>query len=126
MLIVDDKWMKAVNNISKSVNMIGKRKTSKKGVMLASFLGLGMSAAAYRLGKNQNRNKSDKLQSLMDNFQKSKNISLPNAAIAEFAKELSPKVNHTSSPIKQDKNENFSESIQTEEPIKNDLDELVK
>lgn len=122
---MNNNWIDAVNDISKNINLFGKRKTSKKGIMLASFLGLGISAAAYRIGKSQNQtNQTDRLQSLMDNFQKNKNISLPNAAFAEFAKELTP----DSSLKKQNtKNEEFSESLPTadSQPKKTDFDDFV-
>ncbi len=125
---VNNNWMNVLNDISKNINLFGKRKTSKKGIMLASFLGLGMSAAAYRIGKSQNQtNQSDRLQGLMDNFQKSKNISLPNVAFAEFAKELTPKVEDAAFSKQNTKNEEFSESLPTSDsqPKKEDFDDFV-
>jgi hypothetical protein len=114
-LLMKNKWMKTVTTMSKNINMFGKRKKNGKGVMWASLLGLGMSAAAYSMGKNQNPKKStDKLQSLMENFQKSRNIAIPNAALAEFAKEIAPEMKKSSQTYEKKENSNFSESIPNE------------
>ncbi|WP_147534771.1 hypothetical protein [Bacillus marasmi] len=115
-----NKWLKTVNDFSKNINWFGQKKRTGKGIFWASLLGLGASAAAYQMGKNQQNNKPDRLQTLMDNFQKTKNISLPNVAMAEFAKEIAPET--VSSAKKEDNNQNddFSETIPSEDPLKND------
>ncbi|NMD69852.1 hypothetical protein HHO41_06095 [Bacillus sp. DNRA2] len=121
---MDKKWVKTVNNMSKNINWFGQKKRTNKGIFWASLLGLGASAAAYQMGKSQKQNKSDRLQSLMDNFQKTRNISLPNLAMAEFAKELTPD-KKTATNVDHTKNtENFSETIPAEDPLSNNQEHL--
>ena len=57
----------------------------------ASLLGLGVSAAAYGLRRNQNRNMLRPVQNAMNNIRTGTAGNMPNvAAITEFAKELVP------------------------------------
>lgn len=116
---MNNEWLKTLNNISKNLNMFGQKKRNGKGVFWASLLGIGVSAAAYQMGKNQRQNKSDRLQNLMDNFQKTKNISLPNLAMAEFAKELAPDTKASAKQDQSKNNQDFSETIPAENPLKN-------
>lgn len=62
--------------------------------MWASLLGLGVSAAAYGVGRNRNKNTISSFQDLMNNFQSSKASQTPNmATLTEFSKELVPNKN---------------------------------
>lgn len=113
----NNKWMKTVSDISKNINWFGQKKRTGKGIFWMSLLGIGASAAAYQVGKNQ-QNKPDRLQTLMDNFQKTKNISLPNLAMAEFAKEIAPDKQSAAKHEETKKNNDFSETIPAEDPLK--------
>ena len=60
----------------------------------ASLLGLGVSAAAYGLSRNRNRNMLAPVQNLMNNTRMGKNAQQLNmAGLTEFAKEIVPNKN---------------------------------
>lgn len=63
------------------------RRRRNKGVLWASLIGLGISAATYRFKKNRN----PKMQHFMNNMRTRNNI-IPNMnnIIAEFSQELIP------------------------------------
>ncbi len=117
------KWMSTLMNKSKKINMFGKKKTNK-GTVWASLIGLGMSAAAYGVGRSQsqNKNQTNPLQSLMKNIQQgSKNISIPNmAGLTEFSEELNPKKENSNRNTEQNDESNFSETVPTEDLFSND------
>jgi hypothetical protein len=69
-------------------------KRNNRGMMWASLLGLGVSAAVYGLGRNRNRNMLDPVQNVMNNIRTRTAGQMPNAAaITEFSKELVPDKN---------------------------------
>lgn len=75
------------------LNMFGRRRNNN-GIMWASVLGLGISAAVYGLTRNQNRGTQNPGQYLMNLFPMGKNVQTPNmAGLTEFAKELIPNKN---------------------------------
>lgn len=70
--------------------MFGRRR-SNRGMIWASLLGLGVSAAAYGLGKNQNRNMLNPIQNLMNNFRMPTSSQMPKmSSLTELSKELVP------------------------------------
>jgi 2-methylisocitrate lyase-like PEP mutase family enzyme len=70
------------------------RKGNNRGMMWASLLGLGVSAAVY--GLRRNRNMMRPVQNAMNNIRTRTAGSMPNVAAAtEFAKELVPNTNFT-------------------------------
>ncbi|KAB2332135.1 hypothetical protein F7731_17775 [Cytobacillus depressus] len=72
------------------LNMFGRRRNNR-GMMWASLLGLGASAAAYGLGRNRKNNMQNPVQNLMNNFQFRSAGQMPKMAnLTEFAKELVP------------------------------------
>jgi hypothetical protein len=69
------------------------KKRTNRGMMWASLLGLGVSAATYGLKRNQNRNMLRPVQNVMSNIRTRTAGNMPNvAAITEFAKELVPDI----------------------------------
>ncbi len=70
-------------------NMFGRRRNNR-GFLWASLLGLGVSAVAYGLRRNGNRNIQLPIQNLMNNFQlrNAGQMSRIAAPLAEFSKEL--------------------------------------
>jgi hypothetical protein len=59
-----------------------------------SLLGLGISAAAFEIGRNRNKNIVGPFQNLMNNFRMEKGGQKPNlAGLTEFAKEYIPNKN---------------------------------
>jgi Na+(H+)/acetate symporter ActP len=86
-------WIPALFNLGRRqniLNMFGRRRNNR-GMMWASLLGLGVSAAAYGLGRNQNRNMMAPFQNLISNFRTRNSGQMPNmAALTEFSKELAP------------------------------------
>jgi hypothetical protein len=86
-------WIPALFNIGRRQNilkMFGRRRNNR-GMMWASMLGLGVSAAAYGLRRNRNRNMQDPVQNLMNNFRLRNDGQMPKMAnLTEFSKELAP------------------------------------
>lgn len=111
-------------NESKQKNKYVWEKKTNKGTLWASLIGLGVSAAAYSVGRSQSqsKNRTNPLQSLMKNIQQgSKNISIPNmAGLTEFSEELSPKKEDSNRSSEQKDEANFSETIPTEDLLNND------
>ncbi|KOP82324.1 hypothetical protein ACFFHH_22285 [Cytobacillus solani] len=86
-------WLAALFNTMRKQNimkMFG-RKRNNKGIVWASLLGLGVSAVAYGLKRNQNSNMLRPIQKVMNSIQLGANGNKQNApALAEIAKELGP------------------------------------
>ena len=88
-------WIPALLNIGRKQNIFKmfSRKRNNRGMLWASLLGLGVSAAAYGLRRNQNRNMLRPVQNVMNNIRTRTTGNMPNvAAITEFAKELVPDI----------------------------------
>lgn len=86
-------WIPALLNTQRKQNIfkIFGRKRNNRGMVWASLLGLGVSAAAYGLKRNQNRNMLRPVQNVMNNIRMRTTSNRPNvAAVTEFAKELVP------------------------------------
>ncbi|MDW7618018.1 hypothetical protein SC499_26040 [Peribacillus simplex] len=89
-------WIPALLNTGRRQNMLKMfgRKRNNRGMMWASLLGLGVSAAAYGLGRNRDRNMLRPVQNVMNNIRTQTAGRMPNAAaITEFSKELVPDKN---------------------------------
>jgi hypothetical protein len=86
-------WLTALFNIGRRqplLNMFGRRRNNR-GIIWGPLLGLGISAAAYGLSRNRNKNMLRPLQNLMNNSRMEKSVQKPNlAGLTEFAKELVP------------------------------------
>ena len=68
-------WIPALLNTGRKqniFNMFG-RKRNNRGMLWASLLGLGVSAAAYGLRRNQNRNMLRPVQNVMNNIRNTNN-----------------------------------------------------
>ncbi|MDQ0213996.1 hypothetical protein J2S13_000391 [Oikeobacillus pervagus] len=67
-------WIKTFFNMARKQNMLNifGRKRKNRGIFWTSLLGLGMSAAAFGLGKNRNPNttQSQSIQNILNNFKK--------------------------------------------------------
>jgi hypothetical protein len=89
-------WITGLLNIGRRqpfLNMFGRRRNNR-GIMWGSLLGLGLSVAAYGVGRNGNRNMGRTIQNLLNNFGKGKTTLTPNiAGLTEFSKELIPNNN---------------------------------
>jgi hypothetical protein len=73
--------------------MFGRRRNNR-GMVWASILGLGISAATYGLSRNRNKNMLSPVQNIMKNFQYRNIAQTPNMAnLTEFSKELVPNKN---------------------------------
>lgn len=73
------------------LNMFGKRRNNR-GMIWASLLGLGVSAAAYGLRRNRNTNILQPIQNVMKRFRTRTAGQMPNVAtLTEFSEELNPK-----------------------------------
>jgi hypothetical protein len=86
-------WIPALLNTKRKQNIfkIFGRKRNNRGMVWASLLGLGVSAATYGLKRNQNRNMLRPVQNVMNNIRMRTTSNRPNvAAVTEFAKELVP------------------------------------
>ncbi|USK72002.1 hypothetical protein [Peribacillus asahii] len=84
-------WISALLNIGMGKNMLKMfgRKRNNRGMMWTSLLGLGVSAAAYGLGKNRNRNMQNPVEHVTNRSRtQTANPMLKAAALAEFSKEL--------------------------------------
>jgi hypothetical protein len=69
-------------------------KRNNRGMMWVSLLGLGVSAAAFGLGRNRNSNMLRPVQNVINNIRTRSNNQMPNAAtLTEFSKELVPDKN---------------------------------
>ncbi|MCQ6274892.1 hypothetical protein JMM81_07930 [Bacillus sp. V3B] len=89
-------WIPALLNTGRKQNMFKMfgRKRNNRGMMWASLLGLGVSAVAYRLRRNQNRNMLRPVQNAVNSIRTQTTGNMPNvAAVTEFAKELVPDKN---------------------------------
>ncbi|MED3692197.1 hypothetical protein P4534_26020 [Peribacillus butanolivorans] len=89
-------WLPALLNTGMRKNMLKMfgRKRNNRGMMWASLLGLGVSAATYGLGRNRNRNMLVPVQNVMNSIRTRTAGQMPNAAaITEFSKELVPDKN---------------------------------
>lgn len=76
------------------LNRFGRNRNNRRGIIWASLLGLGVSAAAYGLGRNRNKNMLIPVQNVMNNIRTRTVGQMPNAAaITEFSKELVPDKN---------------------------------
>ncbi|KAB2330137.1 hypothetical protein F7731_20330 [Cytobacillus depressus] len=106
-------WMTALLNTRMLQNVFGRRR-SNRGMIWATLLGLGVSAAAIGLNRNRNNkmmnslqnvmnnnmmkplqnvmnnNMMKPLQNVMNNVQTQFKGQIPDAVLAEFAKELAP------------------------------------
>ena len=80
--------------------MFGRRRNNR-GIIWASLLGLGVSAAAYGLRRNGNRNgnRSAPIQNFMSNFRMQIDGRIPKMAtsLTEFSKDLTPNKNQLTS-----------------------------
>lgn len=75
------------------LKMVGRRRrNNNRGMMWASLLGIGASAAAYGLGRNRNNtNMMRPVQNVMNNLRSRNTGQMPNMAnMTEFAKEVAP------------------------------------
>ncbi|WP_338786474.1 hypothetical protein [Metabacillus sp. FJAT-53654] len=89
-------WITALLNTGRRQNILKMfgSKRNNRGMMLASLIGLGVSAAAYGIRSNRNRNMLRPVQNVMNNYQTRTAGQMPNAAgITEFSKELVPDKN---------------------------------
>ncbi|WP_338453014.1 hypothetical protein R4Z09_14770 [Niallia oryzisoli] len=88
-------WILALLNTKRIQNIYNMfvRKRNNRSMVWASLLGLGVSAAAYGLKRNQNRNMQRPVQNVMSNIRMRTTGNMPNvAAVTEFAKELVPNI----------------------------------
>ncbi|PWW25827.1 hypothetical protein DFO73_112120 [Cytobacillus oceanisediminis] len=99
-------WINGLFNMRRMqpfLNMFGRRKRrNNRGMLWGSLLSLGLSAAAYGLTRNRNRNMARPLQNLMNNTRMG-NFQKPNmAGLTEFAEELTPNKNplNNNNPLK--------------------------
>lgn len=69
------------------------RKRNNRGMLWATILGLGASAAAYGINRTRTRNMKKPLQNVMNTVKTPFKGQIPNAVLAEFAKELAPDKN---------------------------------
>lgn len=86
-------WISALLNTGRRQNILKMfgRKPGNRGMMWASLVSLGVSAAAYGLGRNRNRKSLSPVQNIMNNIRTGKAGRIPNTvALTEFAKELAP------------------------------------
>ncbi|USK35944.1 hypothetical protein LIT25_12030 [Bacillus sp. F19] len=92
-------WINTLFNLGRSqpfLNMFGRRRRNR-GMVWASIVGLGISAAVFGLRRNQNRNLLSPIQNLVNNFRQNNlqnPVSISNkTAFAEFSNELTPNIN---------------------------------
>ncbi|WP_026584322.1 hypothetical protein [Bacillus sp. J33] len=90
-------WVNALFNTGRMqpfLNMFGRRRRrNNRGVLWGSLISLGVSAAAYGLTRNRNRNMLRPLQNLMNNSRMG-TVQRPNmAGLTEFADEFAPNKN---------------------------------
>ncbi|MBO1510161.1 hypothetical protein [Metabacillus bambusae] len=89
-------WITALLNTGRRQNILKMfgRKRNNRGMMWASLLGLGVSAAVFGIRSNRNRNMLRPVQNVMNNIRTQTAGQMPNAAgITEFSKELVPDKN---------------------------------
>ncbi|PAE33327.1 hypothetical protein [Bacillus sp. 7884-1] len=89
-------WITALFKIGRRqniLNMFGRRRNNR-GILWASILGMGISAAAYGFRRNSNINMLNSVQNLMNNFRFRNITPIPKMAnLTEFSKELVPNKN---------------------------------
>lgn len=94
--LILNNWITALFNMGgrqNILNMLGRRRNNR-GMIWASLLGLGVSAAVYGLRRTQNRNMTNPLQNLMNNFRFNNALQMPKMAnLTEFSEELVPNKN---------------------------------
>ncbi|AZV42607.1 hypothetical protein BAOM_1998 [Peribacillus asahii] len=83
-------WISALLNIGMRKNMFKMfgRKRNNRGMMWTSLLGLGVSAVAYGLGKNRNRNMQNPVEHVTNRSRTQTANPMLKAALTEFSKEL--------------------------------------
>jgi hypothetical protein len=89
-------WITALFNIGRRQNLLNMfgRRGNNRGIMWVSMLGLGVSAAAYGLRRNRNRNMLSPVQNLMNKFRFRNTDQMPKMAnLTEFSNELVPNKN---------------------------------
>jgi hypothetical protein len=92
-----DNWVNTLFNTRRRRNLFNmfNKRNNNQGIIWASLLSLGISAAALGLRRNGNRNMLTPVQNLMNNFRFRNNGQMPKmaSAITEFSKELAPNKN---------------------------------
>lgn len=86
-------WIPLLFRFARRQNMsqLFNRRRNNRGILWASILGIGVSVAAYGLGKNQNKNLFSSFQNLMNNFRMGNNQQISNmSALTELSKEIAP------------------------------------
>ncbi|WP_205439578.1 hypothetical protein [Peribacillus alkalitolerans] len=86
-------WLPVLFGMAKRQNILRMfgRKRNNRGMLWATLIGLGVSAAAFGIGRNRQNNIADSAQSLMTDFKLPNLGKMPKmAALAEFAEELTP------------------------------------
>lgn len=86
-------WITAFLNTGGRQNILKMfgMKRNNRGMLWVSLLGLGVSAAMFGFGRNQNRNLLQPFQNILNNIRTRSNSQMPNAAaLTEFSKELVP------------------------------------
>lgn len=89
-------WMTALFNIGRRQNILNifGRRRNNQGMLWVSILGLGISAAAYGLRKNNAKNMLNSAQNLINNFRFRNITPMPRMAnLTEFSKEIVPNKN---------------------------------
>ena len=96
-------------------------KRDNRRVMWTSLIGLGVSAAAFRIKRNKNRSNGNRaLQNMMNKVQSNGNFQAANiAGLAEFAKEIIPVAGKTNKN-NNTKDNDFSELMPPEDTLKNE------
>lgn len=75
------------------LKMFGRRRKNR-GIMWASLIGLGLSAATFAFRRNRNNNMLNPFQKLINNMNFRKAGKMPNmTALTEFSKEIMPNKN---------------------------------
>lgn len=90
-------WINALFNTGRRqplLNMFGRRRRNTRGMLWGSLISLGVSAAAYGLNRNRNRNMLRPLQNIMNNSRMGAALKPNMAGLTEFAKELAPDKNN--------------------------------
>jgi hypothetical protein len=86
-------WIATIFNTRRGINllqMFGRRRNNNRRMMWASLLGIGASAAAYRIGRNRNTNMMRPVRNVMNNL-RTNGGQVPKMANAmEFAEEFVP------------------------------------
>ncbi|WP_246041939.1 hypothetical protein [Robertmurraya kyonggiensis] len=79
-------------NMGKRLNLFNmfNRRRNNRGILWASLIGLGASAAVFGFRRNGNRNMLAPIQNLTNNVQNNGQMKRMVTAITEFSKELVP------------------------------------